>query len=179
MSMFHSLRPLSFFGKKKFSLPRGRRRREALTLEHLEDRCLPSTITVLTNADNNGIFVGGPNPTDTTLRGALANAVNGDSIVFQSSTLSGTTITLGASYGSLTIAKNVTIAGLGASSLAISGANVFEVLKVNSGFTATVSGLTITGGFAGQGGGIANAGNLTLNACSISGNSATSIGGGI
>ncbi len=49
---------------------------------------------------------------------------------------------------------------------------------MNSGVTASLGNLTITGGSATTGGGINNAGSLTLSGTTISGNSATA-GGGI
>ena len=73
-----------------------------------------------------------------------------------------------------TIAQNATIDGA-----AIGGhskrRNAGRVFTVAPGVTATVSGLTITGGD----GGVTNEGTLTLTDCTIQGNSATSIGGGI
>ena len=59
-----------------------------------------------------------------------------------------------------------------------------RVFQVDGGVTASISGLTITGGStAGNGGGLANyGGNVTLTNCSVSGNSSTattaSTGGG-
>ena len=45
--------------------------------------------------------------------------------------------------------------------------------------TAALSGLTITGGSALAGGGLENSGTITLTDCTISGNSASSFGGGL
>ena len=52
----------------------------------------------------------------------------------------------------------------------------FGVFKVDSGVTATLSGLTISKGDAINGGGIENAGTLTVSDCSIANNSAGSSG---
>src|SRR5690349_16913842 len=48
--------------------------RRQLLLEELEQRDLPSTITVTTLTDGPGVYTGGASPTDTTLRGAIFNA---------------------------------------------------------------------------------------------------------
>src|SRR5260370_31425939 len=77
-------------------------------LEALEDRCLPSTLTVSNNLD-------GPAGS---LRAEIAAANKGDTIVFSQS-LKGQTIAL--SYGSkLYINKSLNIQGLGAKNLATS-----------------------------------------------------------
>jgi hypothetical protein len=83
------------------------------------------------------------------LRQALANANNGDTINFA---VAGT-ISLGS--GELVISRNVTIAGPGANQLSIHSGQEFAppaVFHVVSGKTVTISGLTITG----HGGGILN-----------------------
>lgn len=110
-----------------------------------------------------------------TLPYAIANAQNGEEITFASS-LSGSTITLGSV---LTIAGNLTIVGLGAANLAISGNNATQVFNVQSGAVANISGLTIQNGIAASGGGVYNAGGLTLSYVTLLGNSAHSYGGGI
>jgi hypothetical protein len=147
-------------------------------LEALEDRCLPSTLTVTTAADS----VPG------SLRYEIAAAQSGDAIVFDKS-LKGQTLTLGGTE--LFINKNLTIEGLGAKSLAIRGGNQSRVFEVAAGVKVTLSGLTIEDGdgmaenggtnfppYFDDGGGILNAGTLTLSNCTVSGNSAVE-GGGI
>ncbi len=85
--------------------------------------------------------------------------------------------------GSLTI-NNAT----DASNLVISGNNTSRVFFVNFGANLTISGLTITKGNGtsttnaannGAGGGIFNTGTLTLINSTVSGNTASNIGGGI
>ena len=71
----------------------------------------------------------------------------------------------------------MTFAGAGASTTTISDAG--PVFSIASGVDTVISGLTITGGTAASGGGIDNAGMLTLTADTISGNMATGSGGGI
>jgi hypothetical protein len=70
-------------------------------IEPLEDRIVPSTLTVLTNQDS------GPG----SLRNAINGAHSGDTIVFASQLQGGSTITLGKQ---LTISKNLDIEGPGA-----------------------------------------------------------------
>ena len=68
-----------------------------------------------------------------------------------------------------------------AAGVTISGGGQSRVFQVDSGVTATVSGLTITGGNAvddgGNGGGLYNDGTTNLTDCTVSGNSANSGGG--
>jgi hypothetical protein len=129
-----------------------------------------TTITVTNLLDTNSAG---------TLRFAVFHADGdpGSTIVFATG-LAGT-IPLGSALPALS--ANVMITGPGASNLTVegggSGSN-FHVLAVESGVTATLSGLTIAGGNADYGGGIDNLGTLTLTDCTVSGNSASS-GGGI
>ncbi len=66
-----------------------------------------------------------------------------------------------------------------AAALSVSGGGASRVFRIDPGVTASLSGLTITGG-AGvlMGGGVANEGTATLYGCTISGDSA-SVGGGV
>jgi predicted outer membrane repeat protein len=156
-------------------------------LEVLEDRCLPSTLTVTTTAEfGNGIGLG--------LGDAVAAAQSGDTIVFAPS-LSGQTIVLSQE---LVVNKSLTIQGLGAQNLTISENNGFNggtrLFEVDGNGNLTLTGVTLTGGSAGQGdynpqlpqltyagGAILNLGTVTLSNCTISGNraGAGSLGGGI
>jgi len=61
----------------------------------------------------------------------------------------------------------------------ISGNNAVGVFQVDGGVTATLSGLTISGGSATNGGGIDNCGTLTVTDSTIAGNGASNNGGGI
>ena len=116
------------------------------------------------------------------LRAALGMAANGDTINFDPS-LNGQTITLDCTdNGPIILAQNVTIAGPGASNLAISGNNACAVFQVNSGITATFSGVTIENGstsFPQAGCGIDNKGTLTVSNSVLSRNSCNADGGGI
>ena len=111
------------------------------------------------------------------LRQALANANNGDTIHFG---IAGT-ITL--TTGELLVDKSVTISGPGAASLTVDGNLAGRVFRVSSGVTATIAGLTITNGNAwgdaliNTGGGIYNDhATLALDNCTVSGN--YGLGGG-
>ncbi len=136
-------------------------------LEALEERWLPSTLTVTSAADSGA----------GSLRADIAAAHNGDTIVFAPS-LDGQTITL--TSGELLIKHNLTIAGPAAGQLTVSGnhaSRVFELAATAN--QVTLSGLTISngsanGGSAFQGGGILvdSGAALTLNNSTVSGNSA-------
>jgi parallel beta-helix repeat protein len=151
-------------------------------LEVLEDRCVPSTLTVTNNLDN--IY----NVSPGSLRYEINVAQSGDTIVFANS-LKGQTITL--SGEELWINKNLNIEGLGANYLAISGGNNSRVFEI-AGAQVTLSGLTIEGGdgqptsggttfppYEGDGGGILNGGALALGNCTVTGNHSGGFGGGI
>lgn len=91
------------------------------------------------------------------------------------------TITLEAALPAITV--NTKITGPGADKLTISGQGKYQVFSITGG-TVSISGLTIANGSisSGDGGGIENAGTLTLLDCAVSGNNAspaTTGGGGI
>jgi hypothetical protein len=131
-----------------------------------------ATLTVTSTADD------GPG----SLRKAISDAAPNDLIVFDPA-LDGQTISL--TSGELLIARNLTIRGLGADRLTINANGLSRVFNVDT-TVATLSDLTITGGFVGGtdpltpgGGGIVNFANLTLQRCHITGNHAEFHGGGI
>jgi hypothetical protein len=94
-----------------------------------------ATITVTTINDN------GPG----SLRQALADAVNGDTINFNSS-LNGQTIML--TNGELLVTTNVAINGPGANMLAVDASHASRVFYISNHRNVTISGLTITNGLA-------------------------------
>jgi len=111
------------------------------------------------------------------LRQAIVDTQSGGTVDFQAG-LSGT-ITL--TTGELLIAKDLTIAGPGASVITVSGNHASRVFNIAAPFTVTISGLTIADGLVtglGFGGGIFNSGTLTVTSSTINGNRA-STGGGI
>ena len=131
-------------------------------LEPMEHRTLLSTLTVMNNHDSGS----------GSLRAAIAVATSGDTINF-SSKLKGETITL--TSGPLTLGVNLTIDGLGANKLTVSGGGTEGVFVVSAGVTATIDNLTIASGLAVQGAGIDNFGSLTVSQCALTGN--TAVGG--
>src|ERR1043166_7724661 len=126
-----------------------------------------STITV-TNTNDSGAG---------SLRQALADAIDGDTIDFAG------TGTIGLTHGELLVTRNITISGPGAENLSINVNAKSRVFHVSSGETVTISGLTIANGHVSDnGGGIYNDhAMLTLSNCVVIGNSAPSpyFGGGI
>jgi hypothetical protein len=104
-------------------------------LESLEARTVLSTLTVLNNLDKGA----------GSLRDAITNAKDGDTIVFAPG-LAGQTITL--TSDQLTLDKGLDIEGPGASLLAISGNDANRVFNLNEGLNVTINGLTITHGRA-------------------------------
>jgi hypothetical protein len=143
-------------------------------LDGLEERTVPSTLTVTNNLDTG---VAG----DGSLRGEIAAAQSGDTINFAPS-LAGQTITL-THYG-LEIDTNLDIEGLGADRLTITGTYTGSyyggVFGIGSNASVTIAGLTISSGFVlVYGGGIYNGGTLTLNYCTLSGNQAEGGGGAV
>src|SRR5260370_15670846 len=141
-------------------------------LEALEDRWVPSTLTVTNTLDSGA----------GSLRAEIAAAHTNDTIVFATS-LDGQTITL--TSGELLIKHNLTISGPGASQLTVSGNHASRVFEVKANESVTLSGLTISNGVApgvaqsGEGGGILNHGTLTASGSILSGNVAAQDGGGI
>ena len=124
-----------------------------------------ATITV-TNTNDSGAR---------SLRQALADANDGDTIDFSVTTPATITLT----SGELLVNKSVTISGPGAGQLSVDGNAASRVFHIETG-TVTISSLTITNGTADLGGGIYSfdAATLTISNSTISGNSA-SYGGGI
>ena len=104
---------------------------------------------------------------------AAGSEIEFDSAVFASS--SPQTITLGATLVLSETDGPEVIDGPGAGIATISGDGAVGVFEVPSGVTATISGLTISGGKANFGGGLVNYGAAALTDCDISGNT----GGGI
>ncbi len=156
--------------------PRHRLRFAALRLEILEDRLAPANLVVTNTTDAD----------PGSLRAAILASAAGDVITFDPS-LAGQTITL--TSGELAITHNLTITGLGADRLTVSGNNhsrVFEVFgprNESPPAVVQISDLTITAGlvmnainsseinigetFDEGGGGIYNDGMLTLSRVAI------------
>jgi parallel beta-helix repeat protein/predicted outer membrane repeat protein len=169
-----------WFGRKGSSKPQRprptpRRKPYRPQLECLETRCLLATFTVDTLVDNLGV-----NSLRQAITSANASPDPSNNIVFAGAASSGT-IVLGSALP--VISDNLTISGPGATQLtvqrsSVSGTPKFSVLAIQTGFTVTISGLTLSGGNTTFGGGISNGGTLTVQNSTISGNSAAT-GGGI
>jgi hypothetical protein len=115
-----------------------KRCRSRLHLETLEDRCLLTTVTNLTDHDLGS------------LRDAIAITPSGGVVDFQPG-LTGTIILI---TGELVIAKDLTISGPGASVITVSGNHASRVFNIAATFTVGMSGLTVADGAADNGGGI-------------------------
>lgn len=131
----------------------------------------PAAILTVNNTNDTGAG---------SLRRTIQNAHSGDTINFSVTGV----ITL--TSGQLSVTKNLTVIGPGATGLAISGNNSSRVFEIRSNANVGITGLTIRdgrspagavpGGKGEDGGGIHNSGTLTLNACAIAGNAAGSGG---
>jgi alpha-tubulin suppressor-like RCC1 family protein len=118
---------------------------------------LPSTFSVTTINDSGA----------GSLRQTIQDANSGDTI-----NLSVTgTITL--TNGELSVCKNLTLAGPGATNLTLSGNNLSRILYVCTNTTVSLQGLTLANGYSTNGGGIYNdGGTVNLTDCMLAGNSA-------
>ncbi|HTK74016.1 MAG TPA: right-handed parallel beta-helix repeat-containing protein, partial [Gemmataceae bacterium] len=147
--------------------------RGRLQLEMLEDRIAPTVFTVTnTNDSGNG-----------SLRQAIANAnslTGADTIVFDPAVF-GTPRTISLESGTLLVSDGVTVTGPGAGLLTVSRdpiADHFRIFNFTGNFSATLSGMTITGGYvevndgSGGGGGLSvhDAASVTVQDSVITGN---------
>src|SRR6476660_5611433 len=115
-----------------------------------------ATITVTNTNDS------GPG----SLRQALANANNGDTISF---TVTGT---IALTSGGLPVTKNVTISGPGANQLAVNGNQALFVFGVFPQRTVSISGLRIRNAQVGV---YNNQGTVSVSNCALSGNSSAGL----
>ncbi|MBK8040935.1 MAG: hypothetical protein IPK22_27945 [Verrucomicrobiaceae bacterium] len=154
----------------------------------------PANATVTITA--NSFLVTTTNDSGTgSLRQAVlnANSIAGtDTITFSDGTggtvnfTDSTAETITLTSGQVELTTSMTVQGTGAAVLTVSGGGTSRVFKVSAG-TSTLSGLTVTAGNgidggigSGAGGGIYQQfATLTLRDCVVSGNTATSSGGGI
>jgi predicted outer membrane repeat protein len=102
------------------------------------------------------------------LRQALADASNGDTVTFDPSV----TGTISLTSSPLVISTNLTITGPGPAQLAISGNDARAVCVVIGGVSVSISGLALTHGYDNSSGGaaISTGGALTLDNCVLSNN---------
>lgn len=131
---------------------------------------LAATFTVTTLADD------GPG----SLRQAIAaaNATPGDDLITFAAATDGGALALASPLPAIGSGGALAIQGNGAARTTIDGAGVGPIFTVAAGATATIGGVTLTGGDGGSGGAISNAGALTVRESLIRGNEATN-GGGI
>jgi hypothetical protein len=137
-------------------------------LEALEDRWLPSTLTVLNTNDS------GPG----SLRAEIAAAQSGDTIDFDPS-LAGQIINL--TSGELAINKSLTIDGstAGFEWLQSNGASRIFDITTSSANVTFIKLLTAGGGGVKDGGDIMNMGSLTMHTCSLVEGTASHHGGAV
>jgi len=154
-----------------------------------ESQFVPTGATfIVTNL--NDTAPNGCTPADCTLREAItdANASPGPDNILFATGLNGT-VPLTPGFGQLVITTDINIDGPGARAVSVSGEDATRVFLVTGvGTNARIEGLTITNGNAqlldtllGDGGGVLNVGGstLTLVEVNVSGNTATSLGGGV
>jgi hypothetical protein len=193
--MLGLFRRLSSFGQEHTRIPKPSSRQAHPQLEALEERCVPSTLTVSNLLDSGS----------GSLRGQIAAAASGDTIQFAQG-LSGKITLTG---GEIAFNKSLPIQGPGAGTITVDGNNASRIFDISgsSSTTVTISGLTLThghtgssggaiddsgatltiadsvisGNFSGDLGGALNvySGTVTIQDSTISGNTATSYGGGV
>jgi hypothetical protein len=150
----------------------GKRLRPAV--ESLEDRLVPATFQVTSALDDGSTG---------TLRDAITRANNSTASFNTVSFAPGLTGPIVLQSALPALAKSILLNGPGASALTVSrsatAATSFSIFTIPSGVTATLLGLTISGGSAADGGGIHNEGFLDLRDSRVTGNTATDKGGGI
>ena len=159
-----------------------RRRRRLWATEGLEDRLLlAATIYTVNAITDTGAGSGTAGDLLYCIDQANANSnTDGSQIQFDPTVFStAQTITLSSVLTLSETAGPEVINGPGANLVTVSGNNAVGVFAVPSGITGTISGLTIANGYAKYGGGIDNAGTLTVTGSTIAKNSAGVAGGGL
>jgi parallel beta-helix repeat protein len=154
-------------------------------LEWLERRVVLSPTIFTVDSTGNGTSGSGTSGTlpyvisqANTNANTAGSEIEFDSSVFNSS--SPQTITLAATLVLTETAGPELIDGPGAGIVTVSGGGAVGVFEVDSGVTASLSGVTISGGSTIEnGGGLYNNGTATLTDCTISGNFANNFGGGV
>lgn len=148
-----------------------------------------ATLIVNTTADNAAFTTCTTAAGGCPLRGAIAAAISGDTIIFDSTVFASAQI-IKLSGTELDIGKNLTITGTGANLLTIDADFVSRIFSVTNPFTVILENMTITNGrriatsgstILRRGGAIYNSsgGKITLNNMIVSGNQANLSGGAI
>jgi fibronectin-binding autotransporter adhesin len=182
--------------------------RQRLSLEALEDRLAPATLTVNSTANTasatdpylslgEAIAIVNSATLPTGLSAQITGQISGalhaggtDTIVFDDAKVT-EAITLGGTQLELSLPSTtatITIEG-GAAGVTVDGNKASRIFQVDSGVQATLENLTLKNGSGGStnlplgiaktGGGIYNAGTLTVSDCTLAGNSSGYSGGGI
>ncbi len=132
------------------------------------------TVTVNTLEDKSDRDI---NFENLSLREAIFSVRDGGTIQFSPSLIGGT---IALTLGELAIDKNITIEGLGANNLTLSGSNESRIFRIGGNTEVNINGLTIADGFALEdGGAIDNRGILNLNNSIVRDSVASDDGGGI
>jgi hypothetical protein len=158
----------------KLRRPKNHELRKAV-IESLESRVLLSSTWTVTNTNDDGNGSTLRNQILAAVNAANASHTNSDVETVDATSLSGTITLSGTALAINNTFGTVVIEGPGAGSLAISAGNSSGVFSFALHSKATVTGFTIKNGSAS---GVSNLGTLTINNCTISGNSGTA-GGGI
>ena len=153
--------------------------RSRLAVEALEDRWVPSTLTVTKSGDDV--------TQNHTLRYAVAHAQSGDTIQITAAVKDPIVLT----HGELVVSQNVTILSVPARTPTISGNGTSRVFEISAGASVSLENLNIIDGNGlaanpsgtaaddGTGGAILDLGTLAVSDCTVSGSSVTSNGGGL
>jgi hypothetical protein len=144
--------------------------RNRLNCEQLEERCVPANTLLVTTALDNVVT-----PPIGSLRAELNLAQAGDTIAFAPA-LSGQTVYLQGALSDLS--ENLTITAAGVPNVAVHGSDAFQVFHIDPGATVSIADLTIRNGAGTHGGGIYNAGTLTLIDSTVSLSTTYQTGGG-
>jgi hypothetical protein len=194
LSLFRSGRDPLRARRTPLSTPRPRR--ALLTIETLEDRCVPATINVIGLADGAGtVAQTAPGVFSATTLRAAVNMASTDGNVSDTINLA-VAGTYQVSAGELAYSgsHNLTIQNASGGAVTVRGNGLGRDFNINPGaqnttaFTVTFQGFTITGGAAapgdgsaGSGGGIRaqGAASIVLSGVTLVGNTATADGGGI
>lgn len=169
--------------RAKIDRRRLRRHRRIPGLEGLEERVVlsPTIYTVDLATDNGPTAAGSGFGAAGDLRYVIGQAnvdpnPDGSIIEFDRTVFAtARTITLSSTLGTLDLAETAgpEVIDGSAVGVAVSGVRAVGVFQVDAGVTATMSGLTITGGAASSGAGVMNAGILSIWSCTIRDNTAT------